>query len=89
MTIFYVACVFNHCHWLSKNCRLNIGLKSHFYCFYKTFSFYCISFTLMTSMTMISSKTSLTMMVVGPGYLVRALFCFLKIPLVVSVGFFI
>ena len=32
--------------------------------------------------------TSLTMVVLGPGYLVRALFHFLKITLVVSVDYF-
>ena len=37
---------------------------------------------------MISSMTSLTTMVLGPGYLVRAIFHFLKIPLVVSVEYF-
>ena len=37
---------------------------------------------------MISSMTSLAMMVLGLGYLVRALFYFLKIPLVVSVNYF-
>ena len=37
---------------------------------------------------MISSMTSLTMMVLGPGYLVCALFHFLKILSVVSVYYF-
>ena len=42
----------------------------------------------MTIMTMIYSMKSLTMMVLGPGYLVRALFDFLKILLVMSVDYF-
>ena len=37
---------------------------------------------------MVSLMTSLTMMVLGPGYLVRALFHFLKFLLFVSVDFF-
>ena len=41
----------------------------------------------MKTLTMISLITSLTMMVLGLGYLVRALFYFLKIPLVVSVNY--
>ena len=39
-------------------------------------------------LTMISLMTSLTIVVLGPGYLVRAIFHFLKNPLVVSVDYF-
>ena len=85
---FYVACICNHCHWKSLNCCSKMGLTSHLSCVYDTFSYYCVSFSLMTNLTMISSMTSITMMVLGPDYLVRALFHFLKILLVVSVDFF-
>ena len=65
-----------------------MGLTSHPSFFYDAFSFYRVSFSLMMILTMISSMTSLTMIVLGPGYLVRALFHFMNIPLVVSVGHF-
>ena len=55
--------------------------KSRFY-------FYSASFSLMTILKMISSITSLTMMVLGPGYLVHALSHFLKIPFIVSMDYF-
>ena len=56
-----------------------MGLTSHISCLSDVFSSYCVSFSLMTS---------LKMMVMGPGHLVRALFHFpLKIPLVVSVEY--
>ena len=55
-----------------------MGQTSHLFCVYAAFSSYCASFSLMTS---------LTMMVLGPGHLVCALFNFLlKIMLVVSVA---
>ena len=55
-----------------------MGLTSHLSCVFDVFSSYRVSFSLMTS---------LTMMVLGPGHLVRALFHFpLKILLVVSVA---
>ena len=55
-----------------------MGLMSHLSCVYDTFSSYRVSF---------SSMTILTMMVLGPGHLVRALFHFsLKILLVMSVA---
>ena len=65
-----------------------MGLTSHFACVYEAFSFYRVYFSLMMSLTMISSMTSLTMMFLGPGYLVHALFHFLKVFLVVSVDHF-
>ena len=79
---FYVACVSNHCHWTGETHRSKMGLAIHLSCFYDAFSSYHVSFFLVTSLTMISSMTSLMMMVLGPGYLVRSLFCFLKILLV-------
>ena len=55
-----------------------MGLTSHLSCVYDDFSSYRVSFSLMTS---------LTMMGLGPDHLVRALFHFhLKNPLVVSVA---
>ena len=75
---FYVDCVCNHCHWMSQNCRSKMGVRSHLSFFNDAFSFYRGCFSLMTS---------LTMMVMGPGHLVRAIFHFLlKILLVVSVA---
>ena len=53
-----------------------IGMMSHLSCFYDTFSFYFVSFSLMKSLTMIYSMTNPTMIVLGPGYLARALFTF-------------
>ena len=85
---FCVACVFNHCHWTIQNRLSKMGTMIPFFCFYDSISFYCIYFSSMTSLTMISSMKSLTMMVLGPGCLVRALFHFLKILLVVSVNYF-
>ena len=85
---FYVSCVYNHCHSKNLNCRSMMGLTSQFSCFYDSFSFYCVSYSLMTILSMIYLMMSLMMMVLGPGYLVRALFHFLKIPLVVSVDYF-
>ena len=67
-----------------------MGLLSHLFYVYEAFSSYRVSFC---------SMTSLTMMVLGPGHMVRALFHFpLKIllvlsvaqnPLVVSVDYFV
>ena len=54
-----------------------MGLKSIFFCVYDAFSSYRVAF---------SSMTSLTMMVLGLGHLVRALFHFLKFLLVVAVA---
>ena len=42
----------------------------------------------MMSLEMISSMKSLTMMILGPGYVALVLFHFLKIPLVVLVDYF-
>ena len=57
-----------------------MGLMSHISCVYDAFTSYRFSFSLMIS---------LTMMVLGRGHLVGALFIFpLKIPLVVSVEYF-
>ena len=78
--IFCVAFVCNHCHWKNYNRRSMMGLTSHLYYAYNSFSSYCVNFSVMTS---------LTMMVLVPGHLVRALFHFaLKILLVVSVEYF-
>ena len=69
----YVACVCNHCCRTNQNRRLMMGLTSHLSCVYNTFSYYRVSFSLMTS---------LTMMGMGPGHLVCALLLFpLKIRL--------
>ena len=54
-----------------------MGLTSHISWVYETFSSYRVFFSLMTS---------LTMMGLDPGHLVRALFHFLKILLIVSVA---
>ena len=85
---FYVACVSNHCHQTNQNCRSMMGLSIHLYCGYNAFSSYRIYFSLMMSLTMISLMTSLTAMVLGPCYLVSALFCSLEILLVVPVEYF-
>ena len=77
---FNVTCVCHHCHWTNQNLCLMIDLTSHLSCLSDDFSSYRVSFSLMTS---------LTMMVLGLGNLVPALFHFpLKIPLVVSVEYF-
>ena len=55
------------------------GSDESYLLFLQQFSSYRVSFSLMTSLTMISLMTSLMMMVLGPGYLVRAIFHFLKI----------
>ena len=72
----------------SHYCRTEMGLTSYLSCFYNAFYSYRVSFSLMTILTMIYVMTSLTMMVLGLGYLVRALFHFLKIMLVVSEEYF-
>ena len=54
-----------------------MGLMSHPSCVYDAFSSCRVSFSLMTS---------LTLMGLDPGHLVYALFHFLEIPLVVSVA---
>ena len=75
---FYVACIYNLSDWTSQNRCSMMGLASHISCVYDTFSSYHISF---------SSMTSLTMMVMGTGNLVHALFRFpLTVLLVVSVA---
>ena len=55
-----------------------MGMTSHIYDAYDAFSSYRVSFSLVSSLTKMSLMTSMTMMVLGPGYLVRALFIFLK-----------
>ena len=78
---FYVACVCNHRHWTNQNRRSMMRLMSHLSCDYEIFSSFWLSFSLMTS---------LTMMVMGLVHLVRALFyVLLKIPLVMSVEYFL
>ena len=47
-----------------------MGLTSHLSCVYDNFYYYRVSFSLMMSLTMVS---------MGPGYLVRALFQFYSI----------
>ena len=74
----YVACVCNHCSWMNQNRLVMISLKSHHPCVYEKNYYYRFSFSL---------TTSLTMMGLGPGNMVRTLFHFpLKNPLVVSVA---
>ena len=64
----------------NQSCRSVMGLTSRLSCVSNAFSSYCVSFSLITS---------LTMMVMGLVHLVRALFHFpLKIPLIVSVEYF-
>ena len=72
------TCVCNHCNWTSLNYCSKMGLTSHLSCFYNTFSFYRVSFSLMTIRIMIYSMTIMAMMVLVPGSLVHALFNFLK-----------
>ena len=60
-------------------CRMMLCLISYLFCVYDEFSSYSDSFSLMMS---------LTIMILGPGYLVRAIFHYLKIPLVMSVDYF-
>ena len=75
---FCVACICNYCHRTNQNCRLTMGLMSHLSYAYDDFDFYRVSFSLVAS---------LTMMVLGPGHLVRALFRFpLNILLVMTVA---
>ena len=77
---FYVVCVCNHYCRTNHNCRSMMGLMSLISCLSDTFSSYCVYFSLIMI---------LTVMVLVPGHLVRALFHFpLKIPLVVSVKYF-
>ena len=78
---FYIVYVCNHCHWTNQNCCSMMGLTSHLSFVYNTFS----SYTVFIPMMMI-----LTIMVLGPGHLVRALFHIaLAILLVVSVKYFL
>ena len=64
-----------------------MGLTSHLSYACDAFSSYFISFSLILILTKKSLVTGLTMMVLGPGlpenldYMVRALFYFLKFPL--------
>ena len=64
-----------------------MGLTSHIFCFYDAFYFYHVYSYLMTSLMMVSLMKILKMLVLGPGYLVHALFYFPKTPLVVSVDY--
>ena len=65
-----------------------MGLTSHISYAYDDFSSYCVSFYLILSLTNMSLMTSLTIMVMVPGYLVPSLFNSLKIPLIVFVECF-
>ena len=74
----YIVWVCNHYRRAFYYRRLTMGLKIHISCISDPFSSYHVSF---------SSKMSLTMMDLGPGHMVRALFNFpLGIPLFVSVA---
>ena len=64
---FYVACVYNHCHCTSKSHHSMMPLKSHLSCFYDALFSYRFSFSFMINKTI---------MLLGPGYLVRAFFSF-------------
>ena len=65
-----------------------MGMPSHLSYAYDTFSSYRVSFSLISIMTKMSLMTSLTMMVLGPGYLVRALFLFFEISVDCVCGMF-
>ena len=56
-----------------------MGLTSHLSYYQDDFSSYRIYFSLIFSLTEMTVMTSLTMMVLVPGYLVRALFLFFEI----------
>ena len=74
----YVACVCNHCRRTNQNRCSMMGMTINISCVYNAFSAYRVYFSLMTS---------LTIMVLGPVHLLRALFHFpLAILLVVSVA---
>ena len=74
----YNICVCNHCHQTNQNRLSMMRLTSHLSSVYDAFSSCCVSSSLMTS---------LSMMVMRPGDMVRALFHLpLKIPLVVWVA---
>ena len=65
-----------------------MGLTSHLSYAYDGFSSDRISFSSMMSMTKMYLMTRLTMMVLGPGYLVRALFYFFEISVYCVCGLF-
>ena len=69
---YYLICVCNHCRWTNKNRCSVMGMTSHLSWISDAFSSYRVSFSLMMS---------LTIMGLGQGRLVRALFtfCFGKI----------
>ena len=56
-----------------------MGLTSHLSYAYDAFSSYNVSFSLILSLTKMSLMTSLTMMVLGLGYLIRAIFLFFEV----------
>ena len=62
-----VVCVCIHCCWTTQNRCLVMGLTNHLSCVYDDFSSYRVSFSLMMG---------LTIMILGPGHLVRAVFHF-------------
>ena len=85
---FCVAFVCKHCRRKNQNRRSKMGLTSRLSYAYDAFSSYRVSFSLILSLTKMYLMTSLTMMVLGPVYLVCALFYSFKFPLVVSVECF-
>ena len=82
---FCVVCVCDHCHQKNQNICSKMGLTSHLFDAYEAFSSYCVSFSLMTSLTKVLLMKILMMIVLGPGllenldYLVHALVYFSKI----------
>ena len=76
----YVVFACNHCHWKNQNFRSMMDLTSHLSYISDTFYSYRVSFSLMTS---------LTIMGLDPGHLVRARFySALIVTLVVLVALF-
>ena len=65
---FFVTWVCNCCHQTNQNHRSMMGLTIQISYVYDALSFYSVSFSLMTSLTMV---------VLVPGHLVRAFFIFL------------
>ena len=65
-----------------------MGLTGHLSYAYDNFSSYCVFSPLISSLTNMSLMTSLMMMVLGPGCLVRVLVYFLNFTLIVFVECF-
>ena len=73
---FFVACLCNHFHQKNQNRCSKMVLTSHLSYAYDDFSSCRVSFSFISILTKISLMKSLTMMVLGPGYLVCAFFIF-------------